>query len=241
MDTRTRGEYVFVVVCFCLSWLAIVGTIGFWYFHVVTPPFQRAIFSGLFVAIATVGALIAITWATDRHERIMFVEKGPQTSASSRVPTMTEPKPTANSDKPHSHPVSREVSKTGPIASLEMELTPVISLESVQLYVDLNFVNVGQLAARKIVRLHRGAIGHVVQPEDETKVKQDVDALWKEFETANAKEPLGTNDIGIQQKGYWRYNYSDFKFTRPLTVDILKDIEEGRTSAITQNRPLIIT
>lgn len=69
MDARTKGEYWFVVVCFCLSWLAIVATIGLWYFNATTPLFKRAIVSGLFIVIVSVSAFAAIGWATDRHER----------------------------------------------------------------------------------------------------------------------------------------------------------------------------
>jgi hypothetical protein len=234
MDARTRGEYLFVIGCFCFAWLAVIGTCVLWYFHVTTPSIQRAMASGLFVAIATVGMLGAITWVTNRHERIMFVEKGPKTSISTEASkTEPDPKPEPKPDsapKPLSHSVPKAGGKIGPTASLEMELKPTIDMNAVTLYVDLNLANVGQLTARKVVRLHRGAIGHVVQPENEAKVKADIDALWEEFEEANKKEPLGVNDIGIQQKGYWRYDYSDFKFKRPLTVDILRDINEGRST-----------
>jgi len=120
MDTKTRGEYIFVVLCFCLSWLAIIVTIGLWYFHVATPSFQRAIVSGLFVAIATVSGFVALRWATDRHERAMLVEKGPQTS---QVPT--EPKP--------EHPkIAKELERSAvipdPLVRVEPEEGPVPSI-----------------------------------------------------------------------------------------------------------------
>lgn len=99
MDARTKGEYWFVIVCFCLSWLAIVATIGLWYFNATTPPFTRAMVSGIFVAIVSVGAFVAITWATDRHNRAIFVEKGQQTSPSQSA-TTTQPK--ASSEQPKS-------------------------------------------------------------------------------------------------------------------------------------------
>src|ERR1700720_1898109 len=78
MDARTKGEYSFVVICFCLSWLAIVVTIGLWYFHAPLPAFTRALVSGIFVAIVSIGGFAAIKWATDRHESAMLVEKVPQ-------------------------------------------------------------------------------------------------------------------------------------------------------------------
>lgn len=68
MDARTRGEYLFVVICFCLSWLAIAFTVGLWHVHTTTPPVRRTIISGVFLAVVSVGLFTAIRWAADRHE-----------------------------------------------------------------------------------------------------------------------------------------------------------------------------
>lgn len=223
MDTRTKGEYVFVVACFCICWLAIVVTVGLWYFDATSPSFQRLLVSGLFVAAATVGALASLNWATDRHTRVMLAETGPQTTSSpvpsvSPVPTVPLPQSKRDSVKPSSP--SKVASKNGATASLEMEITPTVDLAGGKLYVDLNFVNVGQLTARRVVRLQRGAVASGFQS------KEEVDKLWDEFQGWNEKEPLGVNDIGIKQKGSWRYEYADL-FKHPADPRLLKAIDDG--------------
>jgi hypothetical protein len=118
--------------------------------------------------------------------------------------------------------MAKSGAKTGPTASLEMEIKPTIDMDAGKLYIDLTFVNVGQLAARGVVRLQRGAVASGIQS------KAEVDKIWEEFEGWNKREPLGTNDIGIHQAGSWRYEYVDL-FKHPPDPKILKAINDGRS------------
>ncbi len=214
MDPKVKGEALFASGCFILSGISLCLTVGVWAFGTTLPTVSRIVITGVLCGCVCIATVEAIRWSNGRYQRAVSAEKKPVTPVVQAHPEVHP------LDKPHSR---ASTDKTGPRASLEMELKPAIDVTAVRLYVDLNVVNVGQMAARKFVRLHRGMISKGMRS------KEEVDEKWEEFERANKTEPLGTNDMGIRQKGSWRYEYSDFKLTRPLTVDILKDIDEGRS------------
>jgi hypothetical protein len=222
MDPKVRGEAVFASGCFIVSGLALCLTIGFWAFGTAVSTPVRIAITAVLCASVCVAMVEAIRWSDRRYQRAVAGEKVPEQTASELPPQPVPPVMTPT--KPHTG------HKIEPTASLEMGIVPSIDMGAGRLYVDLTIVNVGQLAARKIVRLHSAAIGHIIQPEDEAKTKAAVDARWAVFEAANKKEPLGVNDIGIGQNGAWRFDDSDFHFEKPVTKDLLKEIQEGRST-----------
>ncbi len=66
MDAKTKGEYVFVIACFCTSWLMLVLMIGLW---TVTSGTQLpGRLAGVFaIALVSWGAIEAVRWAQFRH------------------------------------------------------------------------------------------------------------------------------------------------------------------------------
>jgi len=68
VDARTKGEYRFVVTCFCVSWLVTVATAGIWYSHSPMAVWRRSILGFVVLAIVSVALFKSLEWASARHE-----------------------------------------------------------------------------------------------------------------------------------------------------------------------------
>jgi hypothetical protein len=68
MDAKTRGEYLFVVGCFCLSALILVSMVGLWFANTDASILIKGGTSVILCGLIIFGTFEAITWAQARHE-----------------------------------------------------------------------------------------------------------------------------------------------------------------------------
>ncbi len=81
MDTKTKGEYWFVIGCFLASALIFVSMVGVWNVNTEAPVSIRAVCSIIALAIILFGLFEAVRWVQGRHERAIAGGSGADTQS----------------------------------------------------------------------------------------------------------------------------------------------------------------
>jgi hypothetical protein len=78
MDAKSRGEYAFVVSCFFLSALMLIGMVGLWAANTGARLLIRSSVAVVICGSIILGAFMAIRWAQERHEEANAKPAEPQ-------------------------------------------------------------------------------------------------------------------------------------------------------------------
>jgi hypothetical protein len=87
MDAKTKGEYLFVIGCFSVSWLVAIALLGLWNVNTTVSVVQRTALTILLGGLICFGALESIRWAQARHLRVKISEPVESKNASTTEET----------------------------------------------------------------------------------------------------------------------------------------------------------